>query len=575
MKLKNIRHSKVFRVIFFLITLLLIALFAFSTIQGRTNTEDSFLRIASYVSAGLLGLLLFLSRMFSAPEQENDSPRSRKKTVFFVLRTIFLPLLFSVISILIFVARYLQENFQGVPWGQLLYHLHTPLEGTGIDSIKEPLITGIVIFAVSFLITLLFVLLLHRKQKDRRFGLVWSVFALILLTPNLVNFWIDFEIGDYLMFTSQKSTIYEDYYVDARDTNLTFPETKRNLIYIFLESMELSYASKEVGGNMPENYIPEFTDLALNNITFSGDDSKLNGPYAVNGATFTMGGLVAQTSGVPLNENIVSNSTLNSTWSSENNYLPGVYAIGDILQDQGYNQMFMIGSDGNFAGRSSYFNGHGNYKVFDYYSAVDAGYIDNDYYVWWGYEDSKLIEYAKTELTDLASKGEPFNFTMLTADTHFVNGYYCDLCRDEFSLQYSDVAACSSRQITSFLSWIREQDFYDNTTIVLCGDHCTMDSVYLEKTNTKDFDRRMYFTIVNPDPSVSYTNTYRKFTSLDIYPTTLAAMGVTIPGDRLGLGTNLFSDTSTLAEIYGMDDLNTELLKDSKFYRSQLLYSSR
>lgn len=575
MKLKNIRHSKVFRVIFCLITLLLIALFAVSTIQGRTNTEHSFLRIASYVSAGLLGLLLFLSRMFSAPEQENDSPRSRKKTVFFVLRTIFLPLFFSIISVLIFVARYLQENFQGVPWGQLLYHLHTPLEGTGIDSIKEPLITGIVIFATSFLITLLFVLLLHKKQKDRRFGLVWSVFALVLLAPNLVNFWIDFEIGDYLKFTSQKSTIYEDYYVDARDVDLTFPETKRNLIYIFLESMELSYASKEVGGNMSENYIPEFTDLALNNITFSGDDSKLNGPYAVNGATFTMGGLVAQTSGVPLNENIVSNSTLNSTWSSESNYLPGVYAIGDILHDQGYNQTFMIGSDGNFAGRSSYFNGHGNYKVFDYYSAVDAGYIDSDYYVWWGYEDSKLIEYAKTELTDLASKGEPFNFTMLTADSHFVNGYYCDLCRDEFSLQYSDVVACSSRQITSFLSWIREQDFYDNTTIVLCGDHCTMDSVYLEKTNTKDFDRRMYFTIVNPDPSVSYTNVYRKFTSLDMYPTTLAAMGVTIPGDRLGLGTNLFSSTSTLAEIYGMDDLNTELLKDSKLYRSQLLYSSR
>ena len=79
MKLKNIRHSKVFRVIFCLITLLLIALFAASTIQGRTNTEDSFLRIASYVSAGLLGLLLFLSRMFSAPEQENDSRVPAKK----------------------------------------------------------------------------------------------------------------------------------------------------------------------------------------------------------------------------------------------------------------------------------------------------------------------------------------------------------------------------------------------------------------------------------------------------------------------------------------------------------------
>lgn len=575
MELKNIRHSKVFRVIFCLIPLLLIALFAFSTIQGRTNTEDSFLRIASYVSAGLLGLLLFLSRMFSAPEQANDSPRSRKKTVFFVLRTIFLPLLFSVISVLIFVARYLQNNFQGTPWGQFLYHLHTPLEGTGIDSIKEPLITGIVIFAVSFLITLLFVFLLHRKQKDHCFGLVWSLFALLLLAPNLVNFWINFEIGNYLKFTSQKSTIYEDYYVDASDAVLTFPEKKRNLIYIFLESMEMSYASTDVGGNMTENYIPELTDLALNHITFSGNNNQLNGPYAVNGATFTMGGLVAQTSGVPLNENIISNSTLNSTWTSENNYLPGVCAIGDVLENQGYNQMFMIGSDANFGGRSSYFTGHGNYKIFDYYSAIDAGYIDSDYYVWWGYEDSKLIQYAKKELTDLSSKSEPFNFTMLTVDTHFSYGYYCDLCRDEFSLQYSDVIACSSRQIASFISWIQQQDFYNNTTIVICGDHCTMDSAYVKAQKMEDYDRRMYFTIVNPDPSVSYTNTYRKFTSLDIYPTTLAAMGVTIPGDRLGLGTNLFSDTSTLAEIYGMDDLNTELLKDSKFYRSQLLYSSR
>lgn len=288
-----------------------------------------------------------------------------------------------------------------------------------------------------------------------------------------------------------------------------------------------------------------------------------------------MGGLVAQTSGVPLNENIVSNSTLNSYWSSENNYLPGVYAIGDVLQDQGYNQTFMIGSDANFAGRSSYFSGHGGYKVFDYYSAIDAGYIDSDYYVWWGYEDSKLIQYAKNELTDLASQEEPFNFTMLTVDTHFTNGYYCDLCEDEYDQQYSDVIACSSRQISAFISWIREQDFYDNTTIVICGDHCTMDSSYIEQTNTTDFDRRMYFTIINPDPSVSYANTYRTFTSLDMYPTTLAAMGVTIPGDRLGLGTNLFSGTSTLAEIYGMDNLNTELLKDSKFYRSNLLYSSR
>ena len=43
-------------------------------------------------------------------------------------------------------------------------------------------------------------------------------------------------------------------------------------------------------------------------------------------------------------------------------------------------------------------------------------------------------------------------------------------------------------------------------------------------------------------------------------------MGVEIKGDRLALGTNLFSDTPTLTEQYGYDFLNTELQKDSDYY---------
>lgn len=60
----------------------------------------------------------------------------------------------------------------------------------------------------------------------------------------------------------------------------------------------------------------------------------------LQGATFTMGGLVAQTSGVPINENLISNDTLNSKWESDNNYVPGVWAIGDVLKGEGYNQEF-------------------------------------------------------------------------------------------------------------------------------------------------------------------------------------------------------------------------------------------
>ena len=58
----------------------------------------------------------------------------------------------------------------------------------------------------------------------------------------------------------------------------------------------------------------------------------------------------------------------------------------------------------------------------------------------------------------------------------------------------------------------------------------------------------------------------RQFGSIDMFPTTLAAMGVTIEGDRLGLGTNLFSGEKTLSEQYGHTQLDAELQKGSDFY---------
>ena len=51
-----------------------------------------------------------------------------------------------------------------------------------------------------------------------------------------------------------------------------------------------------------------------------------------------------------------------------------------------------------------------------------------------------------------------------------------------------------------------------------------------------------------------------------MFPTTLAAMGCTIEGERLGLGTNLFSATPTLIEKRGYVQFWNELAKASDFY---------
>ena len=384
---------------------------------------------------------------------------------------------------------YLETNFGDVPIGQLIYHMHTPLEGTNTSSFAGIAKVLIIIFLIVMILIVGVYKALSRIGKRGTF-LLWSGLLGVVLGAYAIgvacyhfNFW------SYLQYIGEDTTLYDDYYVDGRDIQLTFPEKKRNLVYIYLESMEMTYANRESGGAMMENYIPELTDIALENECF-GDGEQLNGAYTLPGATFTMGALVAQTSGVTINENIVSNDTLNAKWESENNYLPGIWAIGDILNEQGYNQEFMIGSDGKFAGRSSYFSGHGNYDIFDYYTAIDKNYIDKDYYEWWGFEDKKLFKYAKNEIQKLSKEDAPFNFTMLTVDTHFTGGYVCDLCEQEYNDQYSNVIACSSAQVAEFLDWLSEQDFYEDTTVVISGDHLTMDSDYISKQGADLFDRR-------------------------------------------------------------------------------------
>lgn len=69
-------------------------------------------------------------------------------------------------------------------------------------------------------------------------------------------------------------------------------------------------------------------------------------------------------------------------------------------------------------------------------------------------------------------------------------------------------------------------------------------------------------------------NTNRSFSTLDLFPTTLSALGVSIEGNRLGLGTNLFSEEMTLMEKLGFDEFSNELSKTSSFYNQQIMQGS-
>ena len=91
-----------------------------------------------------------------------------------------------------------------------------------------------------------------------------------------------------------------------------------------------------------------------------------------------------------------------------------------------------------------------------------------------------------------------------------------------------------------------------------------MDSDFCENIDP-DYTRTVYNVIIN-SPIQPQQEKNRSFTTMDMFPTTKNINGATIEGDRLGLGTNLFSGEQTLAEKLTFDQLNDDLSQKSKFF---------
>ncbi len=437
-----------------------------------------------------------------------------------------------------------------------------------ISFIKDSILISLILTTIIFFITKLFKNLevfikikLKRKIVKVNFYKVTSFFFIVsLIIYSTYHVTSSLYIYDYIKYNNIESNFFETLYVNPKNVDLEFPEEKRNLIYIFLESMESTYADKENGGAYDINYMPELTNLAKKNINFSSNN-LVGGAHMGYNASWTMAAMVAHTAGIPLktifNQDDVSTYEAGTT-------LPGAYSIGDILKDAGYRQYIMVGSDLTFGGRRNYFKNHGNYTMYDYYTAIDDGIIDEDYYVFWGYEDAKLFDYAKEELTKISKSDEPFNFTMLTVDTHFEDGYLDDSCKDIYDNHYLTSIDCSSEKLDDFVNWIKDQDFYENTTVILVGDHLSMNTYSFDEIDPT-YQRGVYNVFINSAVDTD-CNKNRNFTTFDYYPTTLAALGVKIDGERLGLGTNLFSCKETLSEEYGNDYIDERLMEKSLYY---------
>ena len=527
-------------------------------------------------------------------EQKIIVPRS-KKALNWVGFGLFV--LFTLISsAMVFGGIWVTSTYDQTTFEQIIFNVIMPLEGVDVDLVSD----GVVRVGVPTLITVIvatlaylpLVIVGNKKGNTRNITLIkiiCVVLVFVLFISGLLYANKKFGLFSFLKGTVISSRFIENNYVDPETVDLVFPEEKKNLIYIFLESTEATFMGKENGGAFDTDVIPEITKMALdgNNVSFSNTD-KLGGAISQAGATWTMGSMFAQSSGLPLK----LPTDYNNKMSISDTFLSYTTCLGDILEDEGYNQAVLMGSNGKFGGRTNYYTIHGEQRIYDLATAKTDGIITKNYIRnYWGLYDKELYTYAKQVLSELSSGDEPFAFTMLTVDTHFSDGYPCLLCAEfktdangEYVLnsngrytpksylynkdRYSNVYSCASRQVYEFVQWLKTQDFYEDTAIVIAGDHITMDADYANGVSDS-YIRTPVNIFINSFAEADETKN-RLFSTMDMFPTTLAAMGVEIKGDKLGLGTNLFSDEKTLIEEYGLEYFEAEIAKKSSFYNKML-----
>ncbi len=353
----------------------------------------------------------------------------------------------------------------------------------------------------------------------------------------------------YKNLNAPSSNYYEKNYVAPKKENILFYK-KNNLIIIHLESIEKTYYDKKI---FSEDLIPNIENLSNENLSFSGY-------LQASGTGWTIGGLFSAYCGVPLKAVIHANG-----YGRFKEFFPNIKCLPEILKDNDYNTYFMQGADLKFAGKDKFFTQHGIDEVYGKYELQSRSDYretnDGD----WGVNDKALFEYAKKKLLKISKSNKPFMMSLLTVDTHHPKGFLSEDCSANYDNRFKNVLACNDKLLFSFIEWIKSQEFYQDTTIVVVGDHLSMPNLIYDKLE-KSNNREIVNVFINSQ--IETNNKNRNFTAFDLFPTIMESMGAKIKGDQLGLGISLFSGKKTLVEKEGLRSFNSKIYRKSRLYES-------
>lgn len=180
-------------------------------------------------------------------------------------------------ALLLILVALIMGGFGEVYVDEILFYLTNGMTGGNIpatiDFFNKPYLLSVWLIVAVFLLPFLLFLFFsppRRQSYQKTYALILAVLLSVQLC-SIIN------LPAFLRSVIEQSDLYEQHYIAPETVRITFPEQKRNLIYIFMESMENTLFSEKQGGVMQENLMPELEKIARENINFSNKNNKLIG----------------------------------------------------------------------------------------------------------------------------------------------------------------------------------------------------------------------------------------------------------------------------------------------------------
>lgn len=314
-------------------------------------------------------------------------------------------------------------------------------------------------------------------------------------------------------------------YLDPEQVPVVAPVRPKNLLLIYVESFESSYADPAVSGRDLLQPLHRFEQLGR----------RFAHVRQTPGTGWTTAGVVASQCGVPLKVFGIWNK--NRQGEMLPSFLPNATCLGDVLARHGYTNVFMNGPDLRFSGLGKFLRAHGYHELVGKQEWLQRGYEESGLR-FWGLPDDQLLLQARHRLDELMQQGKPFNLTLLTVDTHGPKGHLSAACAQRGFVGFPGVVGCTATLLAELLDHIQQQGWQDRIQVMLVGDHLAMKNP-LSARLQKASHRSPYNLFLSSDKPVLTKGDVSYF---DLFPTLLTFLGFQVPGGHLALGWDAWRD---------------------------------